>query len=132
MNIKMIKAFKYSSTQLLLRYQSKYFVENDLYENVLRFETLKVKFEELRKKKSVINDRRLVVNAIMSIKKCNFEKRLVRLNNMRDLTLNKKIEMNENIAQKTTKSKKVLESDDLIKLRRLEQDQQKSHKLKSR
>ena len=132
MNIRMIKAFEYSSVQLLLEYQSKYFAENDLYENVLRIEALKVKFKKFRKKKSVISDERLVVNAIISVKKCNFEERLVRLNNLRDLIFDKKMKMGENITQKTAKGKGPLKSDDLIKLRRLKQDQQKSHKLETR
>ena len=132
MNIKMIKVFKYSFAQLLLKYQSKYFAENDLYENVLRFEILKIKFKKLLKKKSVINDEKLIVNAIMSIEKSNFEEKLVRLNNIRDLTFDKKINMSENVTRKTTKNKSSSKSDNLIKLRRLKQNQQKSHKLKSK
>ena len=86
---------------------------------MLRFEILKIKFKKLLKKKSVISDERLVVNATMSIKKSNFEKRFIRLNNMRDLTFDKRIKMSENITRKTTKSKSSLKSDNLIKLRQL-------------
>ena len=103
----------------MLRYQSKYFTENDLYENVLRIEILKIKFKKLLKKKSVINDEKLIMNAIMSVKKCNFEEKLVRLNNLRDLILDKKMKINENITQKTTKNKESLKLNNLIKLRRL-------------
>ena len=116
----------------MLKYQSKYFAENDLYENVLCIKILKVKFKKILKKKFVINEKRLVVNAIMSVEKCNFEKRLVRLNNLRDLIFDKRMKMSENITQKTTKSKNSSKSNDLIKLRRLKQNQQKSHKLKSK
>ena len=115
----MIKAFEYSFAQLLLRYQSKYFAENDLYKNVLCFEILKIKFKKLLKKKSVISDEKLIVNAIISIEKSNFKERLVRLNNMRDLTFDKKIKMSENITRKTTKNKNSSKLDNLIKLRRL-------------
>ena len=97
MNIKMIKIFKYSFIQLLLKYQLKYFAENNLYENVLCIEILKAKFKKFRKKKSVINDEKLVVNAIMNVEKYNFKEKLVRLNNLRDLTFDKKMKMNENI-----------------------------------
>ena len=132
MNIKMIKTFKYSFVQLLLKYQPKYFAENNLYENVLRIETLKVKFKKFRKKKFIINNERLIVNVIINIKKCNFEKKLVKLNNLRDLTFDKRMKMNENITQKMTKNKNSLKLNDLIKLRWLEQNQQKSHKLKTK
>ena len=121
-NIKMIKIFKYSSIQLLLKYQSKYFAENNLYENVLRIEILKVKFKKFRKKKSIINDQRLVVNAIMNVEKYNFKKKLIKLNNLRDLILDKKMKMSENITQKTTKNKNSLKLNDLIKLRQLKQN----------
>ena len=76
----------------MLKDQSKYFAENDLYENVLYIEILKVKFKKFLKKKSVINDKRLVVNAIMNVEKYNFEERFVKLNNLRDLIFNKKNE----------------------------------------
>ena len=120
MNIKMIKAFEYSFVQLLLKYQSKYFAENDLYENMLHIEILKIKFKKLQKKKFVINDERFVVNAIMNVEKYNFEEKFIKLNNLRDLTFDKKIKMNKNIMQKTMKNKDSLKSNDLIKLRRLE------------
>ena len=116
MNIKMIKGFEYLFIQLLLKYQSKYFVKNNLYENILYFKTLKIKFKRFLKKKSIINDRRSILNAIISIKKCNFEKRLVRLNNVRNLTFDKRIKMKENIMQKMTKNRKSLKLNDLIKL----------------
>ena len=122
MNIKIIKAFEYSSAQLLLKYQSKYFVENNLYENVLRIEILKIKFKKFWKKKFIIDDERLVLNAIINVEKCNFKEKLVRLNKLRDLTFDKRMKMNENIMQKTMKSKNSLKSNDLIKLRRLEQN----------
>ena len=97
MNIKMIKAFKYSSAQLLLKYQSKYFVENNLYENMLYFEILKIEFKNFLKKKFIINDRKLVVNIIMSVKKIQSREKIIKLNNMRNLTVGKRIEMSENI-----------------------------------
>ena len=115
----MIKTFEYSFIQLWLKYQSKYFAENDLYENVLRIKILKVKFKKLRKRKFIISDERFVVNAIISIEKCNFKEKLIKLNNLRDLTFNKKMKISENIMQKTTKNKNSLKLNDLIKLRRL-------------
>ena len=33
----MIQAFEHFSTKFLLKYQLKYFIENDLYDNVLHF-----------------------------------------------------------------------------------------------
>ena len=128
----MIRAFEYSSAEFLLKYQSKYFVEDDLYDNVLRSQTLKNKFRKFLKRKSVVSQTNFVIDSIMNIEKRNFEKRLIKLNEMRDLTLDKKIKMNENITQKTAKNKSSLKSNDLIKLRRLKQNQQKSHKLKSK
>ena len=122
MNIKIIKTFKYLFVQLLLKYQSKYFIENNLYENVLHIKILKVKFKKFRKKKFVINDEKFVVNAIMNVKKCNFKKKFIKLNNLRNLTFDKKMKMSENITQKTTKNKNSLKLNDLIKLRQLKQN----------
>ena len=59
----------------------------------------------------------------MNIKKRNFEKKLIKLNEIRDLTFDKKMKINENIMQKTTKNKDSLKSNNLIKLQRLKQNQ---------
>ena len=51
---------------------------------------------------------------------------------MRDSAFNKKVKMKKNMTRKTIKKKVLFELKDLIKLRRLSQNNQKSHKLKSR
>ena len=72
-----------------------------------------------------------MINSIMNIEKRNFEKKLIKLNEMRDLTFNKKIKINENMTRKTAKKKISRESKNLIKLRRLNQNNQKFHKFES-
>ena len=67
----------------------------------------------------------------MNIKKRNFEKKLIKLNEMRDSTFDKRMKMKKNMMRKTIKRKVSFESKDLIKLRRLSQNNQKSHKLES-
>ena len=128
----MIRAFEHFSAELLLKYQSKYFVEDDLYDNVLHFQALKNKFRQFLKKKLVVNQIKLAIDATMNIKKQNFKKRFVKLNEMRDSAFNKRMKMKKNMTRKTTKRKVSSELKDLIKLRRLNQNNQKFHKLESR
>ena len=93
---------------------------------------MKNKFRQFLKKKLVVNQINFTIDAIMNIKKRNFEKKFVKLNEMRDSAFDKRMKMKKNMTRKTTKKKVSSESKDLIKLRRLSQNNQKSHKLKSR
>ena len=128
-NTRMIRAFGHSPAELLLGYQPKYFAGDDLYDNVLRSQALEDKFRELLESEPAVSQANLVVDSTMGIEERNFEERLAKLDEMRDLALDKRMEMGEDIAQKTAKGKGPLEPGDLVKLRRLGQDQQKSHKL---
>ena len=128
----MIRTFGHFSTELLLKYQSKYFVGNDLYDNVLHSQILEDKFRELLERESVVSQANFVIDSIMSIEERNFEKRLIKLNEMRDLAFDKRIKMSEDMTRKTAKRKVPRESEDLIKLRRLDQDNQRFHKLEPR
>ena len=86
---------------------------------MLYFQILKNKFRKFLKKKFIVNQENFVINLIMNIKKRNFEKKLIKLNKMRDLTFDKKVKMNKNVTRKIAKKKALRESKDLIKLRQL-------------
>ena len=120
----MIQAFSYSLIELLLDFQFKYTAKNDVYETALR-----TKIIENRMK---IIFERSIVNQIMIIENRNFEKRLTRLNKMRYLVLNKRLSMSENITFKIFIDYFSSTTNHFVRLRRLTQTSQKSHKLKSR
>ena len=130
-NTKMIKAFDYSSAQLLLRFQSKYIEEKNFYENVLRFRAIENMI------KNIFERFITIIDDTMIVEERNFEKKLIKLDEMRDLILEnlKKLKMSETLAKKIDtkkKTKKISKARDLIKLKRLAQNNQKSYKLKSR
>ena len=128
-NTRMIKAFDYSLTQLLLRFQSKYIEEKNLYENVLRFKAIKDKI------KNILERSVITIDETMIVEERNFEEKLIKLDEMRDLALEKRLEINETLVKKIDtkkKTKKTSKEKNLIKLKRLEQNNQKSHKLESR
>ena len=103
-----------------------------MYDNVLRSQALENKFRELLERESAVSQANLVVDSTMGIEERNFEERLVKLDEMRDLVLDKRMEMGEDMARKTAKGKAPRESGELVKLRRLGQDNQRFHKLESR
>ena len=123
-NTRMIRAFNYSSIELLLDFQLKYTAKSDVYETVLR-----TKIIENRMK---IIFERLIVNQIMIIENRNFEERLTQLNEMRYLVLNKRLSINKNMTFKIFIDHFSSTTDNLIRLRKLTQTSQKSHKLKPR
>ena len=128
-NTRMIRAFDYFSAQLLLGFQSKYIEKENFYENVLRFRAVEDKIKNILERSVV------AIDEIMIVKERNFEERLIKLDEMRDLALEKRLEMSETLTKKIDtkkKTKKTSKAKNLIKLKRLTQDNQKSHKLESR
>ena len=71
------------------------------------------------KKNFVVNQTNLIIDSIINIKKRNFKKKLIKLNEMRDLTFDKRMKMNKNMTRKIAKKKISRESKNLIKLRQL-------------
>ena len=61
------------------------------------FWNLTSQIEKNFKKNFIINNKELVVNAIISIKEYKFEKRFIKLDNIRNLILETEIEMKKNI-----------------------------------
>ena len=128
-NIKMIKAFDYFSTQLFLEFQSKYIEKENLYKNVLRFRAIEDKIKNIFERSVIAIDKTMIVE------ERNFEERLIKFDEMRNLALEKRLEMSETLAKKIDtrkKTKKTSKAKNLIKLKRLAQNNQKSHKLESR
>ena len=128
-NTRMVRAFDYSSAQLLLKFQSKYIEEKDLYENVLRFRAVEDKVKNILERPIIAIDKTMIVE------ERNFEERLIKIDEMRDLALEKRLEMSETLAEKIDtekKTKKTSKTENLIKLKRLAQDNQNNHKLESR
>ena len=62
----------------------------------------------------------------------HFEERLVRLDEMRNETLEKRLNLSESQTEKSEIFKQLFTAGDFVKLRKFAQDNQKSHKLESR
>lgn len=70
------------------------------------------------------------INNIINIEKRNFEKRLTKLNKIRKVALNKRIKISKELAKKLYLQRQSFIKNNLVKLRKLDQDNQKLHKLK--
>ena len=122
----MIRIFEFSSTKIMLEFQSKYIAKGDTYETVLRQEAIKKKMKNL-----LAN---AVINNTMTVEKAALKKRLIKLDEIRKIAVEKKIEFEENLIEKTDKKKlkHSITTKFLVLLRKLTQDHQHNHKLESR
>ena len=125
-NIKLIRIYEFFSAKILFDYQSKYFIENAFYENSLRVKMI----ENAILKKVFFSN----IEERLAIEKFAFEQRLFKLNELRDTAMKKRFHQKKMLIEKEDKetSKNSITTRCLIKLKRLTQKEQHSHKLKSK
>ena len=125
-NIRLIRIYGFFSTKILFGYQFKYFIENAFYENSLRVKMIE---NAILKKISFSNIEKKLV-----IEKFAFEQRLFKLNELRDTAMKKRLNQEKMLIEKKNKktSKNSITTKCLIKFKRLTQEEQHSHKLKSK
>ena len=125
-NTRLIRIYEFSSTKILFEYQSKYLTKDAFYENSLRAKM--IENVVLKKISFSITEKELF------IEKNALEHRLAKLNELRNTAIKKKLNQEEALAKKEDKetSKILITTRCLVKLRRLSQESQHSHKLKAR
>ena len=125
-NTRLIRIYEFFSAKILFGYQSKYLTKNAFYENSLRAEM--IENVVLKKTSSSITEKGL------SIEKDALEHRLAKLNELRDTAIEKRLNQGEALAKKEDKEtpKILITAKCLVKLRRLSQENQHSHKLEAR
>ena len=125
-NTRLIRIYEFFSTKILFEYQSKYLTKNAFYENSLRAKM--IENVVLKKTSSSITKKEL------SIEKNAFEHRLAKLNELRNTAIKKRLNQEKALAKKKNKEtfKILITTKCLVKLKRLSQENQHSHKLKAR
>ena len=125
-NTRLIRIYEFFSTKILFEYQFKYLTKNAFYENSLRAKM--IENVVLKKTSSSITEKELF------IEKNAFEHRLIKLNELRNTAIEKRFNQEKALTKKEDKKtfKIFITTKCLIKLRRLSQENQHSHKLKAR
>jgi len=108
-NTKIIKAFKFTLTKFLLEFLLRYVANARLYKDFLRTKIVKNKIKTILTK-NIFNIKALI------IEERHFKKQFVKINAIRDLTLNKRIKISKNLTKKN-KDKSLLKIEDLLQLR---------------
>ena len=91
----MIRIFEFSSAKIMLKTQFKYIAKSDAYEIVLRQEAIKKKMKNLFAN--------IVINDIMTMKKIVLKKKSIKFNEIKKIIVEKKIEFEKNLIEKTNK-----------------------------
>ncbi|KAL8760748.1 MAG: hypothetical protein Q9184_003085 [Pyrenodesmia sp. 2 TL-2023] len=115
------KVFGFAPAELLLGFCPKYVPFADELEDLLWTQILIPAVEELMTEQG------------MTIEEAQYHARLAKLDEVRERAVDKRHELGEKLAEKTAKESKVSpEAGDLVRLRKLAQDNQHSHKLEPR
>ena len=125
-NIKFIRLYEFVFVEILLKYKSKYLIETNQYENLLKTNVIEAKM--------LISIVSLIVTKNLIIKKSTLKHRLTKLNELKANALNRRFMTNEQLIEKKNneKSRQLIKIKILMKLRRLTQNDQHNHKLKTR
>ena len=125
-NTRLIRIYEFFSTKILFEYQFKYLTKNAFYENSLRAKMI----ENVVLKKTFFS----ITKKELSIEKNALEHRLAKLNELRNIAIKKKFNQEETLAKKKNKRtfKIFITTKCLVKLKRLSQENQHSHKLKAK
>lgn len=116
-----MRAFKYFFAQLLLNFQSKYFLRIDQYKDILRSRIINNKLKEILKMLFIIT-LLSAINKIININKRNFEKKLAKLNELRKVAFNKRIKISKELAKKLHLQRQSFIKNNLVKLCKLDKD----------
>ena len=125
-NTRLIRIYEFFSTKILFEYQSKNLTKDAFYENSLRAKMI----ENVVLKKTFFS----ITKKELSIEKNALEHRLAKLNELRNIAIKKKFNQEETLAKKKNKRtfKIFITTKCLVKLKRLSQENQHSHKLKAK
>ena len=125
-NIKFIRLYEFVFVEILLKYKSKYLIETNQYENLLKTNVIETKILA-----SIVS---LIVTKNLTLKKSTLKYKLTKLNKLKANVLNRRFIINEQLIEKKNKrkSRQLIKIKILMKLRRLTQNDQHNHKLKTR
>ena len=118
-NTRLIRVYKFSPAELLLGFQPKYEKQTDEFENLIRGESMRKSIEALSEQG-------------LTIEEACYESRLARLEEYQSGSLENRFGVAEKVAENTDKGIPPPVGGDLRKLRRLDLENQKSHKLEAR
>ena len=118
-NTRMIKVYGFSPAQILFGFEPRHVPGADNFEDTVRSRSIEKRIQE-------------GLEDGMSVEEAAYESRLACLDEWRQDALDRRFKEASKLAEKTDKGNPVPKKGDLIKLRRLEQDGQKSHKLEPR
>lgn len=121
-NTRMIRAFGFTPAELLLGFLPRYVANAGSYEDFLRTKVVEDKM------KTFLAENMPDAEAL-TIEERHFEERLAKIDAIRDLALDRRIEMRENLAERTEKDKPSPKIRDLLRLRRHYQDNTHTGKL---
>ena len=121
-NSRFIKVFGYSPAELMIGFNPRYEKGGDDFEDILRSDSINAQVKDL------------IIKEGMTVEEANYESRLAKLDELRDRALSRRYEMAEKQAQDTEKPepKVAVKEGTIVRLRRLGQENQKSHKLEPR
>ena len=122
-NTRCIKTFGFSPAQLLLGFNPRYSKGVDEFEDILRLRAVDESIDSLMSEET------------MTLEEANFKSRLAILDKLRERSLSKRFRSGESLAKATAKSgipAREIRKGLLARLRRLDQDNQHSHKLEPR
>lgn len=118
-NTRFIRVFGFSPAQILLGFDPKYVPGIDEFGDIIRTE---ITTEEIG---TQLQQQGMLAESI-------YEARLAKLDEIRQRAVQRRLDMGEELANKTDKVATPFAPGDLVRLRRLDQDGQKSHKLEPR
>lgn len=120
-NTRLIKVFGFAPAELMLGFCPRYTPHTDELEELLRTQILIPAVETLMTEQG------------MTIEEAQYHSRLAKLDEVRQRAVERRHGLGEKLAEKTAKEEKVSPAvGDLVRLRRLAQDNQHSHKLEPR
>ena len=125
-NTRLIRIYEFFSTKILFEYQFKYLTKDAFYENSLRAKMI----EDVVLKKISFS----ITKKELSIEENALEHRLIKLNELRNTAMKRRLNQEKALAKKEDKAtfKILITTKCLVKLRRLSQKSQHFHKLKAR
>lgn len=125
-NTRYIKVFGHSPAEILFGFLPKYHPGGDEYDEVLRSRAIESEIQSLMSREA------------LTVEEATYESRMATLDEIRQIALRKRYEKAEKDATLTNEKSKSpyktrpLRKGDLVKLRRLDQDNQKLHKMEPR
>ena len=125
-NTRYIKTFGFTPAELIFGFNPRYTKGADDFEDILRSRAVNESIEEL------------MTGEGMTLEEANYESRLAILDELRDQALTTRLETGIETAEKTSTAKggvgqkQKIDKGSLVRLRRLAQDNQRSHKLEPR